>query len=123
MLIINIDFCFFAISDNIIQSPSIVEISCWGPCARVIKEEKNFIHYNENINLTENHILHYLYINLLNNVGFLNKEKRTMNDKGEYLVKIKKNLFISPYRHLLHVNSPLGSSNTTFPTTSLSKTL
>jgi hypothetical protein len=42
MLIINIDFCFFAISDNIIQRPSIVEINCWGPWARVIKEEKNF---------------------------------------------------------------------------------
>lgn len=42
MLIINIDFCLFAISDKIIHSPSIVEISCWGPCARVIKEEKNF---------------------------------------------------------------------------------
>ena len=42
MLIINIDFCFLEISDKIMQRPSIVEISCWVPCARAIKEEKYF---------------------------------------------------------------------------------
>ena len=89
---------------------------------RFIKEEKNFIHYNENINLNENHILHYLYINLLNNVGFLNKEKRTMNDKGEYLVKIKKFrteeeiilFFLALKFNLLNPQSFMGSINNIF---------
>jgi hypothetical protein len=43
ILTINIDFFFLLNSDNMIHSPSIVEINCWGPCARVIKDEKYFI--------------------------------------------------------------------------------
>lgn len=80
-------------------------------------DQKNFLYYNENVNLNENHILHYLYMNLLDIVGFIDKENRKMNEKADYLIKIKKFryeediilFFLALKFNLLNTQSFMGS--------------